>query len=218
MTVKLPVDPSRPPEMQRFLDDLTKIETRLQTIIDAEIAALPAFASVAEAEALTSTTVMMNPARTKTSMVEFASQVLHVQEQQSSGTAGGTFTQSAWQTRTLNTAVINGITGASLASNEITLPAGFYEIIASAPAYTVGVHKARLYNVTGAATLLLGTDEAMNASQTRSHISGFFTLASSSAVRIEHYCSTTKNTNGFGVGAAFGVTVVFTDVLIRKLD
>src|SRR5690242_14620433 len=39
--------------------------------------------------------------------------------------AGGTFTSGAWRTRTLNEELRNTL-GASLASNQITLPAGSY--------------------------------------------------------------------------------------------
>lgn len=54
-----------------------------------------------------------------------------VQDQKSSGTAGGDAATSAWTTAVLNTSVTNTIDGASLASNKITLPAGTYLIDAT---------------------------------------------------------------------------------------
>lgn len=54
-----------------------------------------------------------------------------VQDQKSSGTAGGNATTNAWTTAVLNTSITNTITGASLASNKITLPAGTYLIDAT---------------------------------------------------------------------------------------
>ncbi len=54
-----------------------------------------------------------------------------VQDQKSSGTAGGDATTSAWTTAVLNTSITNTIDGASLASNKITLPAGTYLIDAT---------------------------------------------------------------------------------------
>lgn len=53
---------------------------------------------------------------------------LIVQDQKSSNTDGGTPTTAAWTTAVLNTSVINTITDSSLASNEITLPAGRYRV------------------------------------------------------------------------------------------
>lgn len=48
------------------------------------------------------------------------------QDRKSDGTAGGQATTGAWTTATLNTEVYNTITGASLSSNKVTLPAGTY--------------------------------------------------------------------------------------------
>ena len=148
-------------------------------------------------------------------------QVLHVVDEKSAGTAGGTFTGGAWQVRTLNTVKTNTITGASVASNQITLPAGTYWIEASAPAVKVGVHKILLYNSTTAANIMLGTSEysasaLTDAFQTRSFIRGAFTLAGASVLEIQHRGVSTQATNGFGVvDAALGVER-FTDVTIWR--
>lgn len=148
-----------------------------------------------------------------------AAALLHVQDQKASGTDGGAFTSGAWRTRTLNTVVENEITGASLASNEITLPAGTYEIDARVPAGRCHSHQARLYDVTGAAVLLYGSssfsNSAANYSDTDSNIRGRFTLAAPSNIRIEHQCTVTVATNGFGWANGFGNTQVYTDVMIR---
>lgn len=49
-------------------------------------------------------------------------------DQKASGTAGGNGTASAWTTSTVNTTQSNGISGASLGSNQITLPTGSYRV------------------------------------------------------------------------------------------
>ena len=72
----------------------------------------------------------------------------HWREQQTAGTAGGTFTAGAWRTRGLATEVTNTISGASLAANQITLAAGTYDIDAHAVAFRVDGHVAKLYNIT----------------------------------------------------------------------
>ena len=80
---------------------------------------------------------------------------LRVQEEQPSGTGGGT-PSTGWQTRVLNVVKTNTIDGASLASNTITLPAGTYKIEASAPGFS-STHQLRLYNITQSAAALVGT-------------------------------------------------------------
>ncbi len=149
-----------------------------------------------------------------------AIQVLHVQDQKAANTAGGTFTSGAWQTRTLNTVVTNTITGASLASNQITLPAGTYDVEASAPAAIVGRHKCKLYDTTGAADLLIGTSEVCTEAtnvENRSFLRGRIVLSVQSVLELRHRCATTYAGGGFGVESNFGVIEVYADVLIRKI-
>jgi hypothetical protein len=159
----------------------------------------------------------------------FSSQLLHVQDQKAAGTEGGTFTSGAWRTRTLNTSVTNEITGASLATNQITLPAGTYFIIAHAPAVSPSAsgsftHKAKLRNVTDASDVLVGTAELQEAdsspsieSQSRSHIMGRFTIAAEKVFEIQHQCSQSSSTTGLGKAAGFSVVEVYTDVMIWKV-
>lgn len=150
-----------------------------------------------------------------------AIQVMQVRDEKTSGTNGGTFTQDAWQTRDLNTTKLNTITGASLASNIITLPAGTYTLVASCPAYSVGVNQSRLYNVTTAAVIVIGTGSyfgnATDKPVLHSMLRAAFTLASQSDLRIEHRCQVTKATDGFGVANGLG-TEVYTDALITKVS
>lgn len=142
-----------------------------------------------------------------------------LEDQKSSGTAGGTFTSGAWRTRTLNTEVTDTGGMCSLASNQFTLDAGTYEIEASAPAGAVNRHQIRLQNITDTTTDGTGTSEfnaAASAIQTRSHLRVRITIASAKAFEIQHQCETTSATNGFGVPGSFG-TEVFTTVFIRRV-
>lgn len=222
MTV-VPSDSNMLPEVRRFLDDLKRQAKLLQTQIDA-LATFPGFASQAEAEAGTSETVVMNPLRTAQAIAAlnpFAF-YLHVRDEKSTSTDGGDFLSGAWRTRTLNTVVTNRITGASLSSNEITLPAGRFLIRASAPAFGVSRHQARLFDVTGAATLMSGTSErgltnGVNEEQTRSWLEGEFTLSSSSNIRIEHQSLSNNNGDGMGLATTFGAVEVYTDAHIWKV-
>ncbi len=149
----------------------------------------------------------------------FGFQLLHVRDEKASGTDGGTFTVGAWRTRTLNTSKTNEITGASLVANQITLPAGTYYIEASAPAFN-GDHQAKLRNVTDGSDTIIGTTSAEDGSdptQTRSHVHGRFTIASSKTFELQHQTSNSQSTTGFGRAVGFGVVEVYAEVMIWKV-
>ena len=60
-----------------------------------------------------------------------------IRDEKASGTTGGTFTSGAWQTRDLNTEVVDTGNHASVATNQITLAAGTYRFRIVAPAHLV---------------------------------------------------------------------------------
>ena len=148
-----------------------------------------------------------------------------LQDQKSNATDGGTFTAAAWRTRDVNT-IVNDSTGAvTLVANQFTLPAGDYEVEARAPSYATNSSQARLYNVTGATTLVV-SDPIINNSGGEASIqcliSVKFTIAASQLLEIQHTCLTTRATNGFGSGQAGTVAgnseiMIYTNVLLRKV-
>jgi hypothetical protein len=139
-----------------------------------------------------------------------------LQDQKSSGTAGGTFTSGAWQTRTLNTEVYDTDSLVSISSNQFTPTAnGIVEW--SAPASEVGDHQTRLYNVTDSAVVAYGTSEYAEPStgaQNRSFGSG--PVVAGKAYRIEHRCEASITTYGLGNSNSFGGTQVYTTVIYRR--
>lgn len=144
-----------------------------------------------------------------------------LREEQTQNTDGGTFTSGAWQTRVINTEVIDTGGDCALSSNEFTLGAGVYEFDISAPAFFVDSHQTRLYNVTDTAAALIGTSEDSPTVNTRgvvtrSHIKGRVTITGAKAFRVEHRCETTRATDGLGRAANF-TTEVYTMVEIRKM-
>jgi len=150
----------------------------------------------------------------------FGTALLHVRDEKAANNNGGTFTAGSFQTRTLNTVMTNEITGASLSSNQITLPAGTYYIHATAPAVVVENHKAKLRNTTDSSDTLIGTSEYANATYATSNVSiitGRFTIASQKTFEIQHRCLSSQNNNGFGVNTNIGVVEVYTDVQIWKV-
>ena len=142
-------------------------------------------------------------------------------ETQASGTNGGTATSGSFAKRTLNTTVINNITGCSIASSVITLPAGTYKAVAYGPMIAVNGTQLRLYNNTGAA--ILGAP-SVNLTQTSAADDGapavvdtYFTLSVSSAIQLEQRPQTTRATVGLGGAQSFGTTEQYSSVTILRI-
>lgn len=143
--------------------------------------------------------------------------LLHVRHE--SGGEGGSSIVGT-QDRVLNTVVTNTITGASLASNQVTLPAGTYDFEASAPAFGIARHRAWLYNVTDAAVVQLGTQEYTGGStQTHSFVSGRFTITSPKNFKIQHYTDTAAGTTALGTNGTdpYVATSVFAQARFWKV-
>jgi len=140
-----------------------------------------------------------------------------LKDAQSTGISAGS-SISGVQTRVLNNQVSNTITGASLATNTITLPPGTYRINGSVPGYKVNSHHAYLYNVTDAEISIVGTSELSNStspSQTRSIIHGKLILASITQFQVRH--ATELAVTSLGLGAPAGGTAeVYTTIDIVK--
>ena len=148
------------------------------------------------------------------------SEILHVQDEKPSNTAGGGCIAGS-QIRTLNTVVSNSIPGASLATDKITLPAGRYKITASAPGYFCDRHRIRFLNVTDTTVVLVGTSEFVAGSvsaTTRSLITGVFTITATKDFNITHHTQTSIAGNGLGVQTVTDALVeVYTTVMIEKI-
>lgn len=142
---------------------------------------------------------------------------LHVRNQQASGVmSGDSFTGSATISRVLNTTVANTLTGASLSSSNVTLPAGTYDCLISAPGYNQAANKASLYDVTAAATVLVGTSaNAVNGGQiSTSVVRGRFTIAAAHVFSVKHWASGAGNG---GYPTTSGLVEVYTEALFWKV-
>lgn len=131
---------------------------------------------------------------------------IYVRQELAAGTSAEALASGAWTARNLNTTKWNDISGASVSSSVVTLPAGGYEVEISAPATSTNGHKVRLYNVTdgvvadvGAAAYALSTG-----GMSRSHLRMRFTITSPKAYRIDHFASTGATMAGAG-GASIEV-------------
>jgi hypothetical protein len=142
-------------------------------------------------------------------------------DQKVANTAAGTFTSGAWRTRDINTTVgTNGISGASIASNQITLPAGTYLISGSAPAYDVNQHMTRFYNITDSTVAINGGSAYTDVTDimvTYSIFSGVVVITATKVFEVQHRCGTTAATNGFGIQANNGSVETYTQITVIKV-
>ena len=155
---------------------------------------------------------------TATGFGKFASYAI-IGDEKSAGTDGGGFTSGAWRTRDLNAELSDPDGIVSISSNQFTLAAGSYLVVASAPALGVNNHKLKIYNITDSADVQIGTTEYAHASDystKRSFVSSRFTISGSKVFEIQHRCETTKSTTGMGRGYSMSVVELFTLVEIYK--
>lgn len=135
----------------------------------------------------------------------FATALLQVTYKTTSGSPSDDITAGSWQQRKLNTTVTNEISGASLGSNRITLPAGTYWIDADShfSSDQIATFQSKLYNVTDTTDTVFGTlaqctgRNLLDYDSTRydflmydiahSRIKGRFTTASSKVFEIRTY-------------------------------
>jgi hypothetical protein len=166
-------------------------------------------ASQAEAEAGTDANKVMAAARVKES-IDYRRRVYQVSQTAASGTAAPDSALATWNHRVVNTEDIDELTGASISAGVVTLPAGVYDVSATATAFAVGNHRARLYDVTNSAALLQG----MNANapganwQTAAILMGRITLSAETQVRLEHFTQSAA-TSGLGIPASTGASEVY---------
>lgn len=147
-------------------------------------------------------------------------QILHVRDEKSSGTAGGALTSGAWRTRDLNTTKTNTITGASLGSNQITLPAGTYLVQFGGCAGRVQRHQTRFYNITDATAVMYGENTRDSDTVNVDHWSkgiAVFTITSAKVFELQHRSELSTSPDGFGSANSFGGVEVYADVFITKV-
>lgn len=138
--------------------------------------------------------------------------------------AGATPVTGAWFTRKTNTVRYDPAGIVSLASNQFTLQAGRYILNASILGFACNRHKARLYNVTNALEVSIGTagnsliDSAGDQVATYSLIDAELILSAATTYRIDQICQ-----EGAGIGFALGfgdgqgAQEIYTRIFIQKV-
>lgn len=155
--------------------------------------------------------------------VATTSEVLWVEDEKTAGTDGGSASPGSYITRDLNTIRKNTITGASVTSNVITLPAGIYRVFGGATGYDTGAHKARLRNTTDNITLIVGTNGSSDQTQPNSIesvIRGEFTLTVTKTIELQHRVAATASPTAsetLGRAANLGEPEVYSTLLIEKV-
>jgi len=154
--------------------------------------------------------------------------LLHVQDQKAQNTTGGSFASGAWRTRDLNSVITNNISGASLSSNQITLPDGKYYCEAYAPAAAntdvVNGTRIRIHNVGASTQLLLGrtcfvgSGSTISFAFTSCEANGVFDLDVESTIELQHICSVTSPyAYAMGPAGNVGGVEIFSDLKIWKI-
>lgn len=160
----------------------------------------------------------------------FGNKLLHVRDEKSSGTNGGTITSGAWRTNDLNTTKTAEISGASVGSNQIVLPAGTYYAEYETQAHDSGTSngilgfQSRLQNITDGTTAILGTNSHVNCGSdnsdgftAQSSGRGRFTIAGTKTFEVQSRVETTSAaSNALGRANSFG-TEVYRDIRIWKV-
>ena len=149
---------------------------------------------------------------------KFESKLLQVIDEKANNTAGGTSVSGSYAARDLYTVVTNEITGASVASDQITLPAGTYFIQAFCPAYIVAENQALLYNVTDTSNVLIGFNSSANSPGSSTlWIIGRFTIDAEKIFEVRHRCNLARSTNGWGTVCNYGVVEHYTQCSIWQM-
>jgi hypothetical protein len=150
----------------------------------------------------------------------------HVRDEKASSTVGKTLPNATWTQSDLQT--VKGATPswASLATNQVTLDAGTYDIKGSAPltfrgdGYLYG--QAVLYNVTDAAIALDGPNVNLSsvpnfADGRSAHFGGRLVIASTKTFEIQGYINSAGGTSYFGQPTTSSKVEVYADLIIKKL-
>ena len=145
---------------------------------------------------------------------------INIQHQLAQNTAGGTFTSGSWQTRPMNTIVTDTGSLASVASNQIVLPAGIYYTQFLGVGHQCDRMQGRIQNVTDATTLVLGMNIFSGVTGTQEVHAvgrGRFTLGGTKTLEFQQRCQTTRSTDGYGTPNNWG-TEVYATVEFWKLS
>jgi hypothetical protein len=140
--------------------------------------------------------------------------VYHIRDRRTSGTNGDSRTGSTWSKHTLQTEEVADISGASLASSVITLPAGTYEITSWVTARDPFGGMIRLRNTTDSSTAALGRYPVGSGGgdSATAVMQGRFTIGGSKNFELQVYGNGTAS-----AALSTGEDEVYADIFIKKV-
>lgn len=144
----------------------------------------------------------------------------YFRDEKATTTSGGTSSAGS-NIRTLNTSVVNNISGCSLSSNQVTLAAGTYYVRASSPASKGSRHRITLYNTSTSTTDLIGSSEfcdAGNFTVTSSTINNLLTVAATHVFELRHYIQAGSASTGLGLSTNDGLVEVYSQLEIWRVE
>jgi hypothetical protein len=151
-----------------------------------------------------------------------------VQNQQTSGISGGNGITGAWTASVLNTSIVNTITGASLASNKITLPPGIFQITASRSFYKTRRARIRFKTADDNSIIRYGPQAYIGDydanSDGNTETGGVLTMSTVIEISnptdfvFEYYIENNTAGNQLGLAHSIGVVEVYAEVLIVDLS
>lgn len=155
---------------------------------------------------------------------------LIMQDRRPVNTGGGAGVAGSWNQRTINTVLVNNITGASMGTNQFTLPVGRYKINnIQATCYAVDYNKLRLYNISNSTTQTDVNSNAIIGSTSyfysvsfvggKAEISGYYfdVTTSPKTFKIEHYISVSSGGNDFGIATNTATDEIYLTIDIEKV-
>lgn len=147
---------------------------------------------------------------------------LHARDKKANGTTGDSISASTWTKLTLNDIVENGISGASIATSQITLLAGTYRIRASTNirvALNGTYHaKTRLRNITDGTTAAVGQSQGSGGDFNQNSpctLVGGFTITGTKVFEIQGWASYSGT---IGIATTSGEDEIYTDVGLSKIE
>jgi len=146
----------------------------------------------------------------------FGSALLHLVDEKANNTSPQTFS-TGQNTRELTTVKTNEITGASLGSNQITLPSGTYYAEAEANGYVNARHKISLYNTTDSSYTLVGLSSNSHASYyttSPSMLKGRFTISAQKVFELRHYI---QSGSASGIATNASLVEIYANIRIWKV-
>ncbi|RYZ76898.1 MAG: hypothetical protein EOP05_03610 [Proteobacteria bacterium] len=144
-----------------------------------------------------------------------------VEDLEPDGAASVACTAGTWLTRILNTVTYSSISGASLAGNQVTLPAGKYLVDGRASASNVNLHQTVLYNVTNSSFAIPGTlarSTASGGTTSDSFVSGILVLGAPTVFELRHRCQNSDASGFSRASAGWGLASRSATLKFEKIE